>query len=112
MFPFILAQVQTPDSVVEDPRFIRLEFMHYGTIAVSVAVVLFFVFVMIVSSIWLMRTFIRVRQRSQHSFLPTDDPMQPIADARAHLDASKRHIAALEEKLDQIQDQLKRRPLP
>ncbi|MCX7420444.1 MAG: hypothetical protein NT013_13035 [Planctomycetia bacterium] len=107
----MLAQTETPDSVVGNPRFMRLEFMHYGTVAVGVAIAMFFVFVMVVSCIWLVRTFIRLQQRPQHSLQPIDESSQQIADARAHLDASKRHIAALEEKLDQIQEQLKRRPL-
>lgn len=79
---------------------------------------LFCVFALFVSGIWLVRAvkrLVRTDRRenlaSQTTFLATDDPMQQIADAQAHLDASKRHIAALEEKLDQIQSQLKRRPL-
>lgn len=111
MISFILAQAETPDSVVGNPHFMRLEFMHYGTVSVCVALTLFSVFALVVSSIWFVRTVRRLKQVSQTTFSGMDDPMQQIADARAHLDASKRHIGALEEKLDRIQDQLKRRPL-
>ena len=72
---------------------------------------LFCVFTLFISSIWLVRTFRRFRRLSQTTFLKADDPLSQIDEARAHLDASKRHIAALEETLNKIQDQLKRFPL-
>ena len=77
---------------------------------IGVILVVFTIFALAVSSIWLVRTVRRMKRLSQTAFQAIDDPMQQIAEARAHLDASKRHITALEEKLDQIQDQLKRRP--
>lgn len=84
---------------------------QYVVIGFGIIMLLFSAFAMWATSTWLIRTFRLMRRASQTTFPPTDDPMQQVADARAHLDASKRHIAALEEKLDQIQDQLKRRPL-
>ena len=89
----------------------KLDFWEYGGIALGITMVLFAAFALVLSSIWLIRTVRRLSRTSQTAFQPTDDPMQQITDARAHLDASKRHIAALDQKLDQLEGQLKRRPL-
>ncbi len=114
MTSFVLAEVSpVTNSLPVNEEFVRerLDLLLYGGIAGGIALVILGVFGIVVLSVWLGRSIRHWRKLAQSAMQPADDPMQQIADARAHLDASKRHIAALGEKLDQIQDQLKRRPL-
>jgi hypothetical protein len=85
-------------------------FWEYG-ITAGIVMVLFSIFVVWAASRCLIGVFRLSRRPHIQDFSQLDDPMRQIADARAHLDASKRHIAALEETLNQIHDELKSRPL-
>ncbi|MBC7820164.1 MAG: hypothetical protein IAG10_25045 [Planctomycetaceae bacterium] len=48
---------------------------------------------------------------SQKALTHVEEQMAYLAKAREHMDATERHMAAVEKKLDDVIDQLKRRPL-
>lgn len=60
---------------------------------------------------WLVRYVVSCRGMSQKALTHVEEQMAYLAKAREHMDATERHMAAVEKKLDDVIDQLKRRPL-
>lgn len=61
--------------------------------------------------VWLARYVISCRGMSQKALSHVEEQMTYLARAREHMEAAERHMAAVEKKLDEVIDQLKRRPL-
>ena len=92
------------------PPFLQLLWQG-GGIAFGASLVLLLVLATGLSSVWLIRAIKHCRRKPQTTFQITNDPMEQIIDTRSHLEASKRHLTAVEQRIDELEEQLKRRPL-
>lgn len=93
-----------------EPTGSQFDFLQYGIIA-GITIALGSIFLLWVSSRWLVRAF-RLHHRASHPMLrPAINSLPQLADARAHLDAAKRHLASLEEQLYEIESQLCYQPI-
>lgn len=61
--------------------------------------------------VWLIRYVVSCRGMSQKALSHVEEQMAYLARAREHMEAAEHHMAAVEKKLDEVIDQLKRRPL-
>lgn len=61
--------------------------------------------------VYLIRYLQRCRGVSDKAMIQMDEQAKLIARSHEHMDITERHMAAVEKKLDEVIEQLKRRPL-